>query len=101
VLAHTTTVTTASTPTEPTEDDEKLSALAKNIRTEHAAAQTAMCLSVAHAFNCGAALIQAKAAVPSGMWFRWLWINCKLSKRTALRYIRIAKHRVEIDDQLT
>ena len=59
-----------------------------------------MCLTAAQAFKCGDALIEAKAIVPSGTWHRWLKNNCKLGKRTALRYIRLAQNRAEIKDKL-
>jgi hypothetical protein len=74
--------------------------LAKRIRSEHKAAQTAMCHAVAHALKVGDLLIQAKAAVPSGTWHRWLRTHCELSKRTALRYVQLAQHRAEIEHKI-
>jgi hypothetical protein len=97
---HITETPPASTPTEPTEDDEKLSALAKSIRAAHTTVQFAMRHAVARALSCGDLLIQAKAAVPSGRWQRWLRTNCKLSTRTAQRYVQLAQHRAEIEDKL-
>jgi hypothetical protein len=98
---HTTSVTTASTkPVESTEDADQLAALAKTIRTEHTAAQTAMRNAVAHALNAGDALAQAKAAL-SGNWLDWLRSNCSLSVRTAQLYMRLAQHRLEIEHKLS
>jgi hypothetical protein len=90
---------TTPTPTASTTEEE-LTRLADRIRDEHKAMRTAMCHAVAHAIRAGEALIQAKAAVPSGSWHRWLKEHCELSKRTALRYIQLAQHREEIEHKI-
>jgi hypothetical protein len=97
---NTSTSTASTASTAPTEDDEHLAALAKRVRTEHEAAQTATRNAVAHALNAGDALIRAKEAIPNKRWLRWLQANCSLSVRTAQLYMRLAEYRTEIEHKL-
>lgn len=70
--------------------ENRLPFLAEEILTEHSAAIEASAKATRHAIRAGQLLIEAKAAVPHGGWLAWLSDNCRLSERTAQRYMRLA-----------
>jgi hypothetical protein len=74
-----------------------LADLAARIRTEHDAATVSMKAGVLHAIQAGALLIEAKEKLEHGQWLPWLKANCEISERTAQQYMRLARHRDEID----
>jgi hypothetical protein len=53
-----------------------------------------------HARAAGELLIQAKAKAGHGKWLPWLRDECEISVRTASLYMRLAKNRGGIDDQI-
>jgi Protein of unknown function (DUF3102) len=53
-----------------------------------------------HARVAGELLIQAKAKAGHGKWLPWLRDECEISERTASLYMRLAKNRGGIDDQI-
>ena len=77
-----------------------LADLAARIRTEHEAVSTALAESVQHAMAAGALLIEAKEQIPHGGWLPWLRDHCAISERTAQLYMRTAKNRKEIENQI-
>lgn len=77
-----------------------LTNLAVRIVAEHQAVSTALKDSVRHAITAGELLIEAKAQVPRGQWLPWLRDHCTLSERTAQLYMRVAKNRERIEDQI-
>jgi len=74
--------------------------LAARIKTEHQAVATALKQSVKHAIAAGELLIEAKDQVPHGRWLPWLRDHCTISERTAQLYMRVAKNRADIEDQM-
>lgn len=74
--------------------------LAARILTEHRAVSTALKESVRHAIAAGELLIEAKNQVPHGGWLPWLQEHCTMSERTAQLYMRVAKNRTEIENQI-
>ena len=77
-----------------------LADLAARILTEHRAVSTALKESVRHAIAAGELLIEAKNQVPHGGWLPWLQEHCTMSERTAQLYMRVAKNRTEIENQI-
>jgi hypothetical protein len=74
--------------------------LAARIRAEHEATGDALKSSIDHSMAAGELLIEAKAKVPHGQWLPWLKDNCAISERTAQLYMRLAKNRTAIEDQI-
>ena len=59
---------------------------------------TGMALHIVQsAMEAGDLLTKAKAAVAHGEWAQWLEVNCKLSDRTARRYMALAEGRGTIE----
>jgi Protein of unknown function (DUF3102) len=78
----------------------ELNALAAKVRASLREAQIAACNALHAALDAGDALIAAQERVPAGEWTRWIRHNCFLSKRTALLYMQLARHRDEIEARL-
>jgi hypothetical protein len=74
--------------------------LAARIKTEHTAVSSALKESLRHAIAAGELLLQAKDQVPHGQWLPWLEEHCSISERTAQLYMRVAKNRTEIENQI-
>jgi hypothetical protein len=74
-----------------------LADLAARINAEHAEADEAVSRSLAHAMAAGDMLNEAKALVAHGQWLPWLKDQCRIPQRTAQHYMRLAKHRAEIE----
>jgi hypothetical protein len=70
-----------------------LADLALRIRAAHDGVQAAARISIEHALTAGDLLIQAKKQLKHGQWLPWLEQHCKISDRTAQRYIQLARHR--------
>ncbi len=96
-LPHTPTPTGAQVTTA---QSNSLADLAARIRAEHEATDKALKSSVAHGITAGELLIEAKEKVPHGQWLPWLKENCAISERTAQLYMRLAKNRANIEDQI-
>jgi hypothetical protein len=77
-----------------------LADLAARIKAEHGAAAQSLKDSVRHAMTAGDLLIEAKARVPHGRWLPWLADHVSISERTAQLYMRVAKNRAEIENQM-
>jgi hypothetical protein len=82
------------------ESSNSLADLAARIKAQHAAVSIALKDSVRHAIEAGALLIEAKAQVPHGQWLPWLHDHCTMAERTAQLYIRCAKNRIVIEEQI-
>jgi hypothetical protein len=82
------------------EGSNSLADLAARIKAEHEAVGIALKDSVRHAIMAGELLLQAKDQVPHGQWLPWLRDHCTISERTAQLYMRVAKNRSEIEDQI-
>jgi hypothetical protein len=80
--------------------DNSLPDLAGRIRVEHEAVSASLKESVRHAIAAGELLIEAKAQLGHGRWLPWLKDHCTISERTAQLYMRVAKSRTEIEDQM-
>jgi hypothetical protein len=74
--------------------------LAARIRAEHEATSAALKSSAEHGIAAGELLIEAKAKMPHGQWLPWLKDNCAMSERTAQLYMRLAKNREAIEEQI-
>jgi hypothetical protein len=83
-----------------TETSNSLPDLAARIRAEHEATSDALRSSAEHGMAAGDLLIEAKAKVPHGQWLPWLKDNCAMSERTAQIYMRLAKNREPIEEQI-
>jgi Protein of unknown function (DUF3102) len=75
----------------------ELGALAAKVRASLREAQVAACNALHAILNAGDALITAKEQVPDGEWTKWLRANCFMSRRSALLYMQIARHRNKIE----
>jgi hypothetical protein len=80
--------------------DNSLPDLAGRIRVEHEAVSASLKESVKHAIAAGELLIEAKGQLSHGRWLPWLKDHCTISERTAQLYMRVAKSRTEIEDQM-
>ncbi|MFO1500429.1 MAG: DUF3102 domain-containing protein [Verrucomicrobiota bacterium] len=49
-------------------------------------------IRVGHVVECGRALSQLKRLLRHGEWDRWVKEHCALSRATANRYMRLARH---------
>jgi hypothetical protein len=74
-----------------------LPGLAQAIDREHQAAHQAAHTALEHALECGRLLLQAKAAVTHGEWLPWLEANTSVSARQSQNYMRLTRHRAEIE----
>jgi hypothetical protein len=70
----------------------RLPVIEAEIRTEHEACCRAARTSLEHAIKCGTLLLEAKDMLEHGQWLSWLHDNCRLSERTAQRYMRLARN---------
>jgi hypothetical protein len=86
----------------PTDIDKSnsLADLAGRIQAEHGAVSAALKDGVRHAINAGELLIEAKGQIAHGQWLPWLRDHCAISERTAQLYMRVAKNRKEIEEQI-
>jgi hypothetical protein len=82
------------------QESNSLTDLAARIQVEHLAVSAALKESVRHAIAAGELLIEAKTQVPHGQWLPWLDKHCSISERTAQLYMRCAKNRGTIEDQI-
>src|SRR5262245_14396116 len=73
-----------------------LDALAKEVRKQLQASAAAAQNFLEHALAAGDALIRAKGQVKHGDWLKWLK-SCDLSADTAERYMKLARHRAELN----
>jgi hypothetical protein len=73
--------------------------LALQVRAHLQASRRDRCNALHHDLDAGDALIKAQERVSSG-WKRWLKDNCFLSVRTAMLYMRLARHREEIEAEI-
>jgi hypothetical protein len=69
-----------------------LTELAVQINAEHGHVETAVRNGLEHARQAGLLLLQAKTRVPYGNWLSWLETHCKVTSRTAQRYMEIAEN---------
>jgi hypothetical protein len=69
----------------------RLVALAADIRDAHAGAEASALAHATRALDAGRALIEAKSLVRHGRWLPWLKEYCHLSERTAQLYMRLAE----------
>ena len=74
--------------------------LAARIKTEHTAVSSALKERLRHAIAAGELLLEAKDQVPHGQWLPWLQEHCSIFERTAQLYMRVAKNRAEIENQI-
>jgi hypothetical protein len=91
------------TPTPSTEvalpaDD--LRKLADRINTEHSAIVRDAKSAVTRAIAAGVALIAAKAAIPRGLFGRWLGANTCVAERTAQLYMQMYRAKPQIEGLL-
>jgi hypothetical protein len=82
------------------EQSNYLPELAARIRAEHRATADALKSSAEHGIAASELLIEAKAKVPHGQWLPWLKEHCVISERTAQIYMRLAKNRKEVEEQI-
>jgi Protein of unknown function (DUF3102) len=80
----------------PTAEIDDLDALAKEVCRHLAASTNAAQNFLEHALAGGDPLIRAKAQVKHGDWLKWLK-SCDLSADTAERYMKLARHRAELN----
>lgn len=84
----------------PLAGNNSLPDLAARIRAEHEAVSVALKESVRHAITAGELLVEAKGQLDHGRWLPWLRGHCTISERTAQLYMRVAKNRDEIENQM-
>jgi len=82
-----------------TEIEKNLETLAERINAEHQACEEAATTALSHAMNAGDLLTGAKAQLPHGGFGAWLEENFAGSGRTARAYMRVARHRDELEAQ--
>ena len=88
------------TPTTIEAGSNWLADLAGRIKREHEAVSVALKDSVRHAIAAGELLLEAKKQVPHGGWLPWLADHCTMAERTAQLYMRCAKNREAIENQI-
>jgi hypothetical protein len=77
-----------------------LAELAHQINVEHEAIAKATQSALAHAFEAGKLLLEAKQKLKHGEWLDWLQANCTISPRTATHYMRLAKSQKSLANQI-
>ena len=77
----------------------ELGSLAEKANAEHRACEEAATTALSHAMNAGDLLAGAKARLPHGGFGAWLEENFAGSGRTARAYMRVARHRDELEAQ--
>ena len=77
-----------------------LADIAARVKVEHTAVSSALKESLRHSIVAGELLLEAKEQVPHGQWLPWLQEHCTMSDRTAQLYMRVAKNRTEIENQM-
>ncbi len=77
----------------------ELGSLAEKANAEHRACEEAATTALSHAMNAGDLLTGAKARLPHGAFGAWLEANFAGSGRTARAYMRVARHRDELEAQ--
>jgi Protein of unknown function (DUF3102) len=77
-----------------------LADLAVKINAEHEASTAGIKRGVAHAITAGALLIEAREQLAHGQWLPWLEANCVFPARTASHYMRLARGRDQITDEI-
>jgi hypothetical protein len=82
------------------EQSSSLMDLAARVKTEHEAVGSALKEGVQHAVAAGELLLEAKKQLKHGQWLSWLREHCTISERTAQLYMRCAKSRDEIEEQI-
>ncbi|HEY7297224.1 MAG TPA: DUF3102 domain-containing protein [Xanthobacteraceae bacterium] len=80
----------------PTAEIDDLDALAKEVCRHLTASANAAQNFLEHALAAGDALIRAKEQIKHGDWLKWLK-SCDLSADTAERYMKLARHRAELN----
>jgi hypothetical protein len=83
-------------PTDGTGNN-RLTVLAGEICEAHSSCLWHATTSAQQAIEAGNRLIEAKALVKHGEWMPWLTANCRISDRTASRYMRIARSGMKSD----
>ena len=83
----------------PTAEIDDLDVLAKAVREHLQASANAAQNFLEHTLDAGDALIRAKAQVKHGEWLPWLKL-CDLSADKAERYMKLARHRAELEQAL-
>jgi hypothetical protein len=73
-----------------------LADLRERLKVEHEAVVGSLRHGLHRAMNAGDILLEARTQVRHGDWLPWLE-SCGISERTAQRYVRLAKHRAEIE----
>jgi hypothetical protein len=68
-----------------------LDRLAREIKTEHAAAERAMSDSLAHAHRAGDLLLDVKDKLSHGQFLPWVREHCSIVPRTAQLYMQLAR----------
>jgi DUF3102 family protein len=86
-----------SAPITSIEASNSLADLAARIRTYHEATVEALKHSVEHAMSAGDCLIEAKAQLNHGEWLPWLQDHCRITQRTAQRYMRLSRNRDTVE----
>jgi hypothetical protein len=81
----------------PTPEIEVDGDLAERINREHRACEAACRSGLVHAVEAGLLLINARSKCKHGQWLSWLDENMEFSQWTATRYMRVAKHFVELE----
>lgn len=71
--------------------------IAARIKVEHQAVAASLKQSVHHAIAAGELLLEAKEQVPHGEWLPWLEEHCGVTPRSAQGYMRLARHRAELE----
>jgi hypothetical protein len=82
------------------QDETSLDDLARQVRAWVAEIRKACLTALDHAMNCGDALNAAQERVSTG-WKKWLRENCRLAVSTAHLYQQLARHREEIEAEIS
>jgi hypothetical protein len=79
-----------------------LAEIAVQIRAEHDLTLTTFKQGMVHALRVGELLNAARRQIRHGLWTQWLTDNCpSIEVHTAQVYMRLAKHRAEIEAKVT
>ena len=91
---------TAAAAVRPNPTTMTLDELANGIKEKHSKVLSSFQSSVTHAMEVGDWLNAAKAKVKHGQFEAWVVDHCKLSDRTARRYMEMARDRTQIEGRL-
>jgi len=92
---------TVQAPTIVLPNGSRLDVIAAEVRQLHGDVHDGLRRTLPQAIRIGELLGEAKTKIPHGRWLDWMGEHCGFGERDAQRYMRLAKHRKEIEANTT